>query len=113
MSGHLLGVVGLLALAAGCASTVNPDASSFATSDVRPPLAASEAAVEVVSTDELFVDFDGSAEERRVICREMLQPASNQIVSRCMRQADWRIYDRAQEEWARRVLRQMQGSPYR
>lgn len=101
MDQHRLLLLCVSGLAAGCAATGNP-------SIVSEPLAIEEPTEVIVS--ELLVDTDGTAEQRRVTCRQMLQQASNQIVRRCMTQEDWRLYDRAQEEWARQVLRQMRGT---
>jgi hypothetical protein len=107
MSRLVLPMIGLAWLAAGCAS------SGSLASQEDDGVAAVETPIEVVTADELLVDVDGSAEDRRLICRELLRPASNQIVSRCMTPAGWQTYDRAQEEWAQMMLRQLQGSPYR
>ena len=113
MSRKWLTVLGLSGLAVGCASTPTPDlGSSSAAPEANSVATASEPAIEVVTADELVVDFVASPEEIQVVCKEMLQAASNNIVRRCMTRENWRTYDRAQEEWARRILRQMQGSGF-
>ena len=113
MSRLWLTVLGLSGLAIGCASTPTPNlGSSSAAPETNSVVAASEPPIEVVTADELVVDFVASPEELQVVCKEMLQQASNNIVRRCMTRENWRTYDRAQEEWARRILRQMQGSGF-
>lgn len=94
-------LLGCCGLAAACASTQDPNT-------VSEPLAIAEPTEVIVG--ELLVDTTGTANESRITCRQMLQQASNQLVRRCMSQSDWRVYDRAQEEWARHILRQMRGS---
>lgn len=114
MSRYALSILGLSWLAAGCASTANPDSAASSTAALTDPaITAANVPVKVVTAEELPVADEEELNERRVICREMLQQASNQLVRRCMTRASWRTYDRAQEEWAKRMLRQFQGSPYR
>ena len=104
MSRQILTVLTLSWLAAGCASTASPEISSL--------VAAPEQPAENATAPQLVATLRPSPEGVPVICREMLRPASNVIVRRCASPAEWRTYDRAQEEWARRTLRQMQGSRY-
>ena len=104
MSRQILTVLGLSWLAAGCAST--------ASSVISPSLAAVQPPAETATAPQLVGNLQPSSTLTPVICREMLRPASNVIVRRCASAADWRVYERAQEEWARRTLRQMQGSGY-
>ena len=110
MSKYVLAVFSLSLVCAACAPMTNgPLMVSAADSGdgVSEPVSR-----DVVAADELLVDYDGTAAEERVTCREMLQPASNQIVRHCMTAKAWRTFERAQEEWARRMVRQMQGSRY-
>jgi hypothetical protein len=112
MSKNVLLSLSLAGLAAGCASTASPDSASptaAAAADASSGLASSEPPVDVVTADKLLVDFDGSLGPNPIVCREMLQQASNVIVRRCMAEKKWRTYDRAQEEWARQFLRRVQG----
>lgn len=44
-----------------------------------------------------------------VICRDMLQAASNVIVTRCMTRADWDTFERAQSRRAQQFLRRLRG----
>jgi hypothetical protein len=88
-------------------------AASFAATDTRFLADQSEPAVNVVTEDELLVATDEEIADAEIVCRQMLQAASNQIVQRCMSRRAWRTYERAQEVWAQQMLRQMQGSPYR
>jgi hypothetical protein len=107
-------VIALSVIAAGCASV--PDsapATTFAATDTRSPTGESEPAVHVVTEEELLVATDEEIADAEIVCRLMLQAASNQMVQRCMSRRAWRTYNRAQEVWAQQMLRQMQGSPYR
>lgn len=101
-------------LAAGCASTPEQSSSSLTAPGVA---AASEVdgevqldpSVEVVSADELETLTEEELADVQIVCRQMLQPASNTIVQRCMTRESWRTYERAQEEYARRFLRSIRG----
>ena len=107
-------LLALSVFAAGCASTPNSvTAPTFAATNENVELGATEPEVNVVTEDELLVATDEEIADAEVVCRLMLQNASNQLVQRCMSRQDWRTYERAQEIWAQQMLRQMQGSPYR
>lgn len=107
-------MLALSVLAAGCASTPNPvSAPTFAATDGDTPVGATDPEINVVTEDELLVATDEEIADAEIVCRLMLQNASNQLVQRCMSRRDWRTYERAQEMWAQQMLRQMQGSPYR
>ena len=88
-------------------------ATTFAATDTQSPAGESEPPVQVVTEDELLVATEEEIADAEVVCRLMLQAASNQMVQRCMSRRGWRTYNRAQELWAQQMLRQMQGSPYR
>lgn len=112
MNRHVLLLLGLTGLAAGCASTASHDSASptaAEAADASAGVASSDPPVDVVTADQLLVDFDGSLGSNPILCREMLQQASNVIVRRCMTEKKWRTYDLAQEEWARQFLRQVRG----
>ena len=118
MSKKVLLALSSAGLAAGCASTATPDsvpatptptATAAAVADASAGLTSSEPTVDVVTADQLLVDFDGSLASNPIVCRDMLQQASNVIVRRCMTEKKWRTYDQAQEEWARQFLRRVRG----
>jgi hypothetical protein len=113
MSRYLLTTLSVAWLVAGCVSTAKPELASLTPgSDVAVVVAAPAQPVEVVTAPESLINFTPPPEGSRTTCRQMLRQASNNIVRRCMTQSKWRTYDRAQEEWARQTLRQMQGSAY-
>ena len=114
MSRLLPMMLALSVFAAGCASTPSTvSAPAFASTDTEALAGAPEPDVNVVTEDELLVATDEEIADAEVVCRLMLQNASNQLVQRCMSRRAWRTYERAQELWAQQMLRQMQGSPYR
>jgi hypothetical protein len=107
-------LLALSVFAAGCASAPNPvTAPAFAATDGIVEPESAEPAVNIVTEEELLVATDEEIADAEVVCRLMLQAASNQLVQRCMSRQAWRTYERAQELWAQQMLRQMQGSPYR
>jgi hypothetical protein len=105
-------------LAAGCASTPEQAADN---GDGRTAQAAAEAATKAIQAanvpDAEPVVLELTAGDvdpaNRVTCREMLKPASNVIVTRCLSGHDWKIYERARELWAQEMLRTIQGGAYR
>jgi hypothetical protein len=112
----------IVVFAAGCA--VAPEAANVPRTGAEPtaalaPDAAPEAASEAgVARDSLvqptIVDLQHLAQGNTgVICREMLKPLSNVIVTYCGTPDAWKVYKRQQEQWAQQMLRMMQGSPYR
>jgi hypothetical protein len=111
MSNRLLILLGLSALGAGCASSPDtPAAAAALAADTGELLAAANDPVDVV---EVAVDPTEEAHSEPLICRQMLQPASNQIIRRCGTKDQWKTYDRAQEIWAQQQLRIFQGSAFR
>lgn len=60
-------------------------------------------------TPDLVVDARDQHPGSTVKCREMLSPASNVIVKKCMTIDDWKAYDAAQSEAAKRFLRSLRG----
>src|SRR5690606_38377758 len=111
------------AVLAGCASApqaTNPEASA--------PLgftAGSQAAVEAEgaqrpdqdeAAQDLVVQGQVDAQDvhpgSQVVCRDMLQHASNVIRTRCMTRDAWKRYRSAEAQRAQAILRAWQGSPY-
>ena len=109
MGRQSLVILGLSLLVAACAANPDRPVPAFAAAGSTAPAQRATTGAE----PELEVEVQAAEEGSQVVCRNMLQQASNVIVRRCMSERDWRTYDRAQEEWARRMVRQMQGSPYR
>ena len=60
----------------------------------------------------LVVDALDPAPESKVVCRDMLKHASNVIVTQCMTIADWKRFQRLQEQQAQSIVRMMQGGAY-
>jgi len=111
MSNRLLIFLGLSVLAAGCASTPETRAvSATPAPDSGELLASADDPVDVVS---IAVDPTEEAHSEPLVCRQMLQPASNQIIRRCGTKDQWKTYDRAVEIWAQQQLRIFQGGAYR
>jgi hypothetical protein len=115
----LVGSMAVL-LTAGCA--VTPDEATVGLSDAETAVAiaaqaasapADEAAGARENLDPAIVDLQHLAQSEPVICREMLKPASNVIVTYCGTPAAWKVFKRQQEQWSQQMLRMMQGSPYR
>ena len=98
-------------LAAGCASAPERAAETAleaedGTGEVTA--AVTEAERSVLDLNEIALDPG-----QMVSCREMLKPASNVIVTRCMTGDDWKRFKRREELWAQQMLRIMQGGAYR
>ena len=56
-------------------------------------------------------DFPPNA--NAAICRDMLKPLSNVIVTYCLTPDDWKEYERQEALAAERIVRMFQGSSYR
>jgi hypothetical protein len=96
--------------AAGCAAAPERPADRFE--------AAAEAAITQTSPAvpigaptvvELRVT-DPDPEETEVICRQILKPSSNVIVTQCLTRDAWKNFERAQELQAQELLRRIRGS---
>lgn len=96
----------VILVAAGCSSTPTEEAANAA--DQEAPALNSAAEPTVV---ELAAMVRDPADIVR--CRQMLHPASNVIVTRCLSGRDWERFERQQERWAKEILRTMQGGAYR
>ena len=99
-------------LIAGCAS-----APELAQEASAPAVAAS--ATETASAATVVPDAVVDANELAArtpaapICREVLRPNSNVHERRCMSAEHWKVWDQAEAQNAARIVRMMQGSPYR
>jgi hypothetical protein len=59
----------------------------------------------------LVIDVNESVQARpEVICKDILKPGSNVIVSQCMTAANWKLYQRRVEREAQAIVRMLQGS---
>lgn len=79
-----------------------------AQTDAAPP--ADEDGAEIVVQAQ--VDAQDVHPGSQVVCRDMLQHASNVIRTRCMTRDAWKRYRSAEAQRAQAILRAWQGSPY-
>jgi hypothetical protein len=99
----------------GLVATAAPSAE-LATSPIAAPgtatgaVAAPAVGAQTSPTPVVDLNRQPPTENAEVICRQMLKPTSNVIVTRCMTRADWKTYDRAEARWAQDTLLRMQGS---
>jgi hypothetical protein len=110
-------------LLAGCASApqaTNPQAAAplgftdapeaAVAGEPAPSPVAGETAEGVVVQGQ--VDAQDVHPGSQVVCKDMLQHASNVIRTRCMTVDAWRRYETAEAQRAQAILRSWQGSPY-
>jgi NAD(P)H-hydrate repair Nnr-like enzyme with NAD(P)H-hydrate dehydratase domain len=76
-----------------------PDSSASAVEEEEPTLAVLDAST----------FYPGSV----VVCKDMLKPGSNVVITQCMTRDDWKRFERALELQAQQMLRQWQGSGFR
>jgi hypothetical protein len=102
-------------LLTGCAGAPDvareaPTAALVAEAPATAPAATSAAIVPdaVIDANELIANTPP-----KPICRDMLRPNSNVHVKTCMREEDWKIYDRLEAQRAGELVRMMQGGAYR
>lgn len=104
---------------AGCASAPqaeNPQAA--AQLGFTDAVVAEQAAGEAAGTTAENIVIEGQVDAQdvhpgaEVICRDMLQHASNVIRRRCMTRDAWKRYESAEAQRAQAILRSWQGSPY-
>ncbi len=118
---HRLSVCAGLAagLLTGCASAPQPEdfpehspaAAQFHSGEgLRAAGGDAEGAEDIVIEGQ--VDAQAVFPDSTVVCRDMLQHASNVIRRRCMTVAAWRRYEVAEAQRAQAILRSWQGSPY-
>ena len=105
------------ALLAGCASAPqagNPQAQLGFTDAAGAEERGGEAAV--AEGADLVVQGEVDAQNvhpgSQVVCKDMLQHASNVIRTRCMTVDAWKRYETAEAQRAQAILRSWQGSPY-
>ena len=107
--------------AAGCAvqDVTTQSASGAAIAQADTAQASSGAGTEAVAR---AVEGEPTALELRdfapndntgSVCRQMLKPLSNVIITKCMTPHDWKEFERRESEWAQQILRTFQGSAYR
>lgn len=106
------------ALLAGCATgprVQNPQAG-FTNAAAAGQAAAQQAAAEDEAAESLVVEGQVDAQDvhpgSEVVCKDMLQHASNVIRTRCMTVDAWKRYEAAEAQRAQAILRSWQGSPY-
>lgn len=110
------------AVLAGCASaprspqTAMPGLTSPAPAESVAPQPAAAAADREERAGDLVVQAQVDAQDvhpgSEVVCKEMLQHASNVITRRCMTRDTWKRYEAAEAQRAQAILRAWQGSPY-
>lgn len=102
------------ALLAGCASAPqaeNPQAAvQLGFIDAQPAAAEEGTAENLVIQGQ--IDAQNVHPNSEVVCRDMLQHASNTIKTRCMTVAAWKSYQAAEAQRAQAIVRGWQGSPY-
>jgi hypothetical protein len=101
---------------AGCAA--NPEIEEGDTLASAAPAATVADATPRSSTavtPDLVVDVNDLAARAPapVICRDMLRPNSNVIVTQCLTEAGWKRYKTAEARRAGEIVRMMQGRVYR
>ena len=104
-----LGLTGGAAGAAGLVAAAAPQAQASASAAADAEAGEAQSAqVAVVGT----VDAQNVHPGSEIICKEMLQHASNVIRRRCMTADAWERYKEAEARRAQAILRAWQGSPY-
>ena len=110
-----------LSVCAGLAAGLLTGCASVPSSEIpaeEPPAAArfDSGELRAESDENLVIEGQVDAQavfpDSRVVCRDMLQHASNVIRTRCMTVAAWRRYEAAEAQRAQAILRSWQGSPY-
>ena len=100
--------VGLVAATTPPAEVVTSPAAAPGTA--ANAVAATAGGAETSPAPVVDLNHQPPTENAEVICRQMLKPVSNVIVTRCMTRADWKAYQRAEARWAQDTLLRMQGS---
>lgn len=102
-------------LAAGCAGSRGNLAETGTTAPPPAPTAAAESAPESAAAAQPNTIVDGNALAQRTlpICREILRPGSNVIITQCMSAENWKAYERREEREAQEIVRMLQGGRYR
>ena len=92
------------------------DSAAAGRAVVAPRTEAAEAADTADDGGEIVVQGQVDAQDvhpgSQVVCKEMLQHASNVIRTRCLTRDGWKRYERAESQRAQAILRAWQGSPY-
>ena len=106
-------------LAAGCAGTSEfaggdrAQDEAQATTPAAPAAAPAAAGSAAASPAVVDVNALVAATPAPLICRQMLKPNSNVIITPCLTAADWKLYQRRQEQNSQELVRMMQGGGYR
>lgn len=98
--------------AVGCAS-VPDEAADRAIAQTAEATAAAVTPAEPSPQNVIEVSESDLVPINRITCRQMLQPGSNVIVTRCMSQDDWKRYERLQASRAQEIVRMLRGDTYR
>ena len=106
-------------LSAGCASAPDKPATGIAphgaaaepaeASAAAAPSSASSAPAKIAPIPTVDVNRQPPAENTGLVCREMLKPLSNVIITKCMTPAAWKNYRQAEARQAQELLRFMQS----
>jgi hypothetical protein len=103
-------------VATACAANRENLAATGAAAPPPPALtAASTSAPESAAAAQPSTIVDGNALAQRTlpICREILRPGSNVIITQCMSAENWKAYERREEREAQEIVRMLQGGRYR
>jgi len=101
-------VLAAVLLATACATTEEQALALAAPATVASASDGREAS----PTEPVLVgDVNESVQARpEVICKQMLKPGANVIVTQCMTAANWKIYQRRVERDAQAIVRMLQGT---
>lgn len=100
-------------LLAACASTPSEE---VARDDSKPDAIASESRAPPsapVVTPSRTVDANQLARLPAIVCRDVLKPGSNVLITQCMTVEGWKAYERREADQAEETVRMLQGSRFR
>lgn len=100
-------------LAAGCATVPEETAGSGDGSAVEGEAQAAAASAAPTEFETIALGANDVDPTDVITCREILQPGSNVIRTRCMTQEAWEMYDRYRTMQAQEFLRALQNGTYR
>ena len=121
---HSYAAVLIAAMLGGCASAPEQISTS---AEQGAPEQISENATEGATEADVGAIAAGSADLEPVVveldardhdpglvvsCRDMLQTASNTLVTRCMTRDDWKRFEEVEARQAQEMVRRMQGDPF-
>jgi len=103
----------IAALLGGCVSAPEQIADNAAQAQgVTGPNAAIAAGSAGLEPTVVEIDVRNLDPGLVVACRDMLQTASNTLVTRCMTRDDWKRFEQAEARQAAETVRRMQGDPF-